>query len=274
MNFILGASGLIGTAMTNLIEKKELTFVPKNEYMSWSSPENLRCFVEKMSITEQDTFYVCAGITNPNAELTQLILLNTQIPLILLEQSIYSRFKVVTFGTFHENFNFNNQYIMSKKKFLRNALNLNGNLNHRHFQLHTAYGIHEPKVHLLLGKIYWAIKNNVPLQMSRGTQFREYWHAIDIARFVKSRNWDENCARITSVSSGEPIQLRELALAIFDHFSAHNLLNLASIPDQSNETYNKGMFQQTDNAAGFMRDPIRGVLDYLENHLNGGVYAK
>jgi hypothetical protein len=56
VNFILGASGLIGTAMTNLIEKKELTFVPKNDYMSWNSPENLRCFVKKMSITEQDTF--------------------------------------------------------------------------------------------------------------------------------------------------------------------------------------------------------------------------
>ena len=142
-----------------------------------------------------------------------------------------------------------------------------------HFQLHTAYGIHTPKMHLLLGKIYWAIQNNSPLQMTQGTQLREYWHATDIARFVKSRNWEDTFARITSVSSGHPIELRELALAIFDHFSARDLLYLASIPDQPNETYNRDMFQQTDNAADFMRDPIRGLIDYFENYLKGDICA-
>ena len=153
MNYVLGASGLVGTAMVEQICEQNLVSVLRNEYISWSSTERLKEFLLDMKITERDTFYYCSGLTNPKGNKNQMILVNCQIPLTLLKQSVETGYRVVTFGSILENSRAQNPYINTKKLFLYEASNLTGLQNHKHFQLHTVYGIHPPKTHMLLGKI-------------------------------------------------------------------------------------------------------------------------
>jgi nucleoside-diphosphate-sugar epimerase len=182
--------------------------------------------------------------------------------------------KVVTFGSIQENLEIVNPYVQSKKEFYKKACLDDRYSGHLHFQLHTVYGLLTPKRHMLLGRFLEAIQKGTILEMTSGNQFREYWHAMDVAKFVFSRKWTTGTELFIPVSSGQPIQVADLATKVFEHFREIELLKLGAIPDDPNETYNGNMFLESHNGRDFMRDPIEGVIDYLGRFLQGPNYGK
>jgi nucleoside-diphosphate-sugar epimerase len=270
MNFVLGASGQIGTAILENLKACKVKVVPRSQYESWNTFDHISKFVDMHKINSGDTFYICSGITNPAANSSQIDLQNFQIPLAILKNSLDRQFQVVTFGSVQENSNLSNPYLDSKRLFLKQALEIETCQNHRHFQLNTVYGIHKPKSYMLLGEILSAIQNQSPLYMTSGNQIREYWHADDIAKCVTSDSLKTPTARVVSVSSGHPIRIKDLATRVFEHFSMEDYLYLDAIPNDPNESYNVNMINQINGFEGNMRDPFGGVISYLENWLNGG----
>lgn len=266
MNYVLGSSGLIGTAIVGELDKQSLKIVPRNEYENWVDPARFVSFLIENQVNSDDTFYICSGITDPNSNRSLLQLHNCGIPLMVLKGSIEYRFRVITFGSIQENFSVVNDYIQSKKNFLRFSLELAELPSHVHYQLHTVYGFHAPKNYMLLGKVLQSIRDNSILKMTSGEQFREYWHAADVAKFVVSRNGIDHTDKVIPISSGHPLKIKDLVTSIFVKYSMHGLLCLGSIPDDPNESYTLDMFKPSI-AAKFMRDPILGVHEFIDSCL-------
>ena len=266
MNYILGSSGLIGTAIVRELDKQTLKVVPRHEYENWVDPDHFISFLIENEVKPGDTFYICSGVTDPNSNQDLLELHNCDIPLGVLKGSINNKFRVITFGSIQENFSVVNSYVQSKKNFLRLSLELGELPDHVHFQLHTVYGFHEPKKYMLLGKVLEAIRGNSKLKMTSGEQFREYWHATDVAKFVLSQNGIDNTGKIVPISSGHPLRIKDLVTSIFSKYSLNGLLSLGSIPDDPNESYTLEMFKPSI-AAMYMRDPILGVHGYIDSCL-------
>jgi nucleoside-diphosphate-sugar epimerase len=268
MNYILGSSGLLGTAIIRQLGKQNMKVVPRNEYENWIRPEHIVTFLSENQVNSRDSFYVCSGVTDPNSQRNLMHLHNCDVPLSVLRASNKIGFRVITFGSIQENFSVVNNYVESKKEFLKQSIEFGDLPHHVHFQIHTMYGIHMPKNYMLLGMILEAIRSNSNLEMTSGEQFREYWHATDIAKFVVSEDWTENPGRIIPISSGNPLRIKDLVTAIFDKFSSRDLLSLGSLSDDPNEAYTFDMFKSSI-ASKYMRDPVHGVYEYIESCLMG-----
>ena len=274
MNYILGASGLIGSAIASNLSGPECRIVPRSEYEKWGNLDEIQLFMESNSVSARDTFFVCSGITDPKGNSNELRFLNVEVPLNLISKSKMFEANVVTFGSIQENSRVVNPYVQSKKEFLREACLDNPYSGHLHFQLHTVYGLLTPKRHMLLGMFLDAIQKGVTLEMTSGNQYREYWHALDVANFVLSGKWKTRIELIIPVSSGQPVQIAELASKVFEHFCEIELLKLGTIPDDPSETYNRNMFIESHNAREFMREPIQGVIDYLSKFIQEPNHVK
>jgi nucleoside-diphosphate-sugar epimerase len=274
MNYILGASGLIGSAITSNLSGPECRIVPRSEYEKWGNLDEIQLFMESNSVSARDTFFVCSGVTDPKGNLNQLTFLNVEVPLNLILTSKMFEASVVTFGSIQENSRIVNPYLQSKKAFFRKACLDYSYSGHLHFQLHTVYGLLKPKRHMLLGVFLDAIQKGATLDMTSGKQYREYWHSLDIASFVLSGKWRTRNESIIPVSSGQPVQIAELASKVFEHFSVMEHLKLGTIPDDPSETYNRNMFIESHNARGFMREPIQGVIDYLNKFIQEPNHVK
>jgi len=266
MNYILGSSGLIGTAIVQELDKQSLKVVPRNEYENWVDSPRFISFLNENQVNSGDSFYICSGVTDPNSHQNLLQLYNCDIPISVLKESIRRDFRVITFGTIQENFRIVNNYVQSKKDFLKQSLEIGELAGHVHFQLHTIYGIHAPKNYMLLGKVLEAIRHNSNLKMTSGEQYREYWHAIDVAKFVVSKDWIDNEGKIIPISSGNPLKIKDLVTSIFVKYSLESLLSLGSIANDPNESYTLDMFKPS-RAATYMRNPICGVHEYFDSCL-------
>jgi nucleoside-diphosphate-sugar epimerase len=271
MNYILGASGTIGTAIGELLEDENAVIVPRNQYLEWVHPPTLLEFLAKSKVSSADTIFVCSGATNPETRIDLLELLNYQLPKTLTDVSAVTQCRVITFGSVFENFETSNNYIESKRKFFKSFSERQTNQHHKHFQLHTIYGVNKPKPHMILGQIATSIAGKSTFHMSSGLQLREYWHAFDVARVILELDLMNDDRKVIKVSSGVPFQLKTLALEVFRYFNAEELLSFGSIPDPINENYDKIEGPEIDGIEKMMREPIQGVILYLEKLLREGV---
>jgi nucleoside-diphosphate-sugar epimerase len=105
--------------------------------------------------------------------------------------------------------------------------------------------------------------------MSSGLQLREYWHVSDVVKYLLSRIEQASTTGITRVTSGKPIQLRELARQIFDHFDLRELLAINALATSPHENYGRLFLPEDADIAHFMRDPIPGVIAFLEDLVKG-----
>jgi nucleoside-diphosphate-sugar epimerase len=271
MNYILGASGTIGTAIGQLLADENVITVPRKQYLDWVHPPTFLEFLAKGEVSNEDTIFVCLGATNPQTGTDLLDLLNFQLPKTIAEVSSVTQCRVITFGSVFENFETNNNYLESKRKFFKSFNQQQANQHHKHFQLHTIYGVNKPKPHMFLGQIATSIVKNSTFHMSSGLQLREYWHALDVARVILELGQMNDDRKVIKISSGSPVQLKTLVLEVFRHFNSEQLLSLGSIPDPINENYDKIEVPEIDGIEKMMREPIRGVISYLEKYSREGV---
>lgn len=267
MNYILGASGLIGSAIRAQLSTFDYRIIPRIQYEKWEEKNEIGLFLKSNSVSPSDRFFICSGLTDPKCQPDQLNLHNLEIPLQLITGIKEFEAEIITFGTILENSDVENPYINSKRKFFEKACLSNRYSRHLHFQLHTVYGLLAPKKHMLLGRFLDAIRDEKTFEMTSGKQYREYWHAQDVAKFVFSRNWATENENFVPVSSGQPIQIADLAIKVFERFSQLELLKLGFIPDDPRETYNSEIFLESYEGRNYMREPIEGVITYLNEYL-------
>jgi hypothetical protein len=267
MNYILGATGTVGTAIRSFLDESDFSIIPKEEYLRWIDPPCFVEFLERNNISVNDSIYVCSGETNPEAPTATQTLINFHLPRSIVALSERSQCRILTFGSIFENFELDNPYLRSKRMFYKFLSQRPPNQNHKHFQLHTLYGINAPKPHMLLGQMSNSIKNKSIFKMSSGLQLREYWHGNDLARVISKLDWHGCGQQVVKVSSGSPFKLKTLALEVFRHFEAEGLLSIDSLPDPSNENYDKVFMPEVDGLKEMMREPFQGVISYLEDFL-------
>ena len=272
MNYILGGNGALGTALSESTDYQNTTLLRRNEYVEWATkPTEIKNYFENRKISEIDTFFVCAGLTDPGVTQDVLDTLNFYLPRNLLEVAAMYGSKIITFGSVLENLNIKNNYILSKRLFL-NYLNFESTYrNFEHWQLHTLYGGKPPKVHMFLGQIALALSSKSKFQMTSGLQLREYWHVEDVANFIMSQRTSSDPDQIRIVGSGLPVTLRELAIAIFEQFHARDLLEIGVIEDPRIENYDLELANARAEAKPYMRDPVDGVINFLKISLMGKV---
>ena len=56
MNYILGSSGLIGTAIIRELDEQNSIVVPRNEYENWIKPDRIRTFLRENQVNASDSF--------------------------------------------------------------------------------------------------------------------------------------------------------------------------------------------------------------------------
>lgn len=270
MNYILGASGVVGTAIRSGLNNDDCFIVPKEEYLRWIKAPIFIEFLETNNVSSDDTIFVCSGVVNPQAPPSTHHLINFQLPRAIVSQSERIQCRIVTFGSVFENYKSDNPYLYSKRQFFKFLSQSLSNQNHKHFQLHTIYGINSPKPYTLLGQISNSIKNKSILKMSSGLQLREYWHGHDLAQAIRELDWQGCNQNVVKISSGSPFRLKTLALEVFRFFEVKELLSVDSIPDPANENYDKVITPDVDGIKELMRNPFQGVCSYLEEFLKEG----
>ena len=269
MIYLLGASGTLGLALKSNLHPNQYIIVPRSEYLAWENSEHFRLFLAQQHISEDDSFFVSCGITNPNYKESEIRSVNYIIPRTILTESQSVGFNVVTFGSVFEEERTDNPYYLSKNLLFQFLRTIKERSRSSHFQMHTLYGSKSPSNHLFLGMILNSILTKTEFQMSSGLQLREYWHVSNVVKYVLSRFEQASTTGITRVTSGKPIQLRELARQIFDHFDLRELLAINALPTSPHENYGRLFLPEDADIAHLMRDPIPGVIAFLEDLVKG-----
>ena len=275
MNYLLGSTGILGSAFMRSDNAQENVIVSRNEYLSWiSSQDNAYKFFEEKKLSCEDVIIVCAGVTDPRATEEELNLVNLALPKKILQAAEYSGPRIITFGSVLENFPTDNPYLSSKREFFNYLKEESNFTNFEHWQLHTIYGFLPPKSHFFLGQIMHALKSNSKFEMTSGNQLREYWHAEDVVNFIASQEKEREPRQIDVVGTGVPLTLRALAEAIFLHFNLIELLEVGSMVDPALDNYSLNLGSTRGYPLNYMREQIAGVIECLDQHIKGVLIEK
>ncbi|SFQ62256.1 NAD-dependent epimerase/dehydratase family protein [Hymenobacter arizonensis] len=121
-----------------------------------------------------------------------------------------------------------NHYCSSKRlltRFLSSGLTT---IKVFHFILPTIYGARENSSRLI-PYIVESLKNEQPMQLSAGTQVRQYLHCLDVAALVRLVIQSDCLPGIYNVASEEAIQIRDLVKRIFSSFNKDAETSLGSL---------------------------------------------
>jgi len=184
-----------------------------------------------------DLLVYCAatGVQAGQAVTTDLIYeLNAFLPIRLLNYLSDNKFsgKWVSFGSYFEignndaEHNFKeeevvastltvpNHYCASKRLLTRFIDAELFSVKAYHFILPTIYGAKE-NAKRLIPYIIDALREQRPLQLSAGTQVRQYIHCLDVATLIELIASDDYPAGIYNLTAGSPIQIAQLVKSVF-----------------------------------------------------------
>ena len=244
MIYLLGENSRLGKS---ILDAKSIEIVPLVDEQFRDAIENRSLTFFLSHITNTDLLICCFGKTNPSDQ---------------------NQPKIITFGTVLERLiPASNPYVLSKilfNEFVKSEVQVKRILN---LQLHTIYGFEKPHLHMFLGQIISAIKTNQPFVMSKGTQLREYWHVEDFVATLTGSISNTNLMGNVDLSSGQPITIRELAIAVFAYFGKDYLLNIDETRVEEMDNHELVFPRSTLFDPLIYRDPITGVIQYLEEVL-------
>lgn len=264
---ILGQKGNLATSL--LKQYPNARTVSKKDFLEWmKNPSRLSELFSEIAISPKDVdLFNCAGITNAKADAKEINEANFQLPLFLSEQSSILDYRLITFGTVMEQlpkYAMSNSYLESKLRFYNQfQLNESWSSSNLHIQMHTLYGGKHIQPHMFLGQIYKSLIHQESFKMSGGEQIREYHHVDDVAEAIKVIGETQQSG-VKDISVGSPEKLKDIAKAIFSHFNAIQLLNLAS--DRMNEHDNRDfVFKKSIEIKDmYFRPTIENIIRWLE----------
>ena len=127
-----------------------------------------------------------------------------------------------------------NHYCSSKRLLTRFISSGLTGIKAFHFILPTIYGARE-NASRLIPYLIESLKNGQPVQLSAGTQMRQYLHCHDVAALVSRVLESDYLPGIYNVASEEAIQIRDLVKMIFAMFGkdAESFLGTLNTRDES-----------------------------------------
>jgi len=270
-NLLIGSGGQLGQALQQAFGNKFFLSVARDEYIKWGNRDGLKFiikYIENKKINGGYIFLAC-GMLNPCEDIQEIINANYWLPKNVILAAQKFDLTVFTFGTVMEQIKiFNNNYINSKRKLARFVnLRLNKGQKICHIQLHTLYGIGDPKSFMFLGKIFLAIKENKKFKMTNGLQLREYHHFNDVAKVIKIL-YRSNVIGTINISTGKPIQLKLLAESIFHYFGLEKNLRIGALETNQNENFGCEFDEGIYNKNITFRESINGVCQHLSKQIN------
>ena len=265
MIYLLGENSRLGKS---ILDAKSIEIVPLVDEQFRDAIENRSLTFFLSHITNTDLLICCFGKTNPSDPISDLNFSNNLLPRMIYENTHQNQPKIITFGTVLERLiPASNPYVLSKilfNEFVKSEVQVKRILN---LQLHTIYGFEKPHLHMFLGQIISAIKTNQPFVMLKGTQLREYWHVEDFVATLTGSISNTNLMGNVDLSSGQPITIRELAIAVFAYFGKDYLLNIDETRVEEMDNHELVFPRSTLFDPLIYRDPITGVIQYLEEVL-------
>lgn len=272
MILLLGGSGVLGHALQEKFNSREITLVNRENVMKWMSKDgssHIEAFIERLPI-KPSLIVNAVGITNPSALESELMAANFQLPSNLITAGKFYRAKVVTFGSIMEEVphsSNSNKYLKSKllfKDFLASG-NTAGS-NFLHLQIHTWYGGIKLHEHMFLGQLLRAIHETSRFEMSEGSQLREYHHILDdmkaVAELISLKS-----SGIHQINHGEPHSLKAIAEHILGACGLQGLLSLGSLPTPERDNFNF-RFARPENLQHIQfRSTLSGILKDFQGRL-------
>jgi nucleoside-diphosphate-sugar epimerase len=213
------------------------------------------------------------GLVDPRANAEDLNRINVEAPLHLVDvlnrEPLARRHRIITFGSVLERkpeLAESNPYLRSKARLFYSWCQMHADLplTWIHVQLHTLYGgVKLPHSAMFTGQMLAALVTGSQFTMSGGEQLREYHHVDDIAHsvlhFIATQSAD---SRTLELSSGQPIRLRDLAHAVFDHFHIPDRLSVGILPASAAEVY-ENEYKRSPHLLAY-REPCAGVIAWFE----------
>ncbi len=269
MNLLLGASGEIGSCLS----KRDLCNIshslPRSELNDWIAGgegfirQKLINYLDE-SNNEVGIFY-CVGNTNPNASVDELDTLNFELPKSIAKASIDLPFRLITFGSVHEDSKISNPYMDSKRKYRDFLISHDLSFNWNHFQLHTLYSENLPKPYMFLGQMLDALSTGKKFKMSSGSQFRQFHHTSDVVGAIESSLLEISVNSVIQISSNDSIRLVDLALTVFSSVGDLKNLNVGTLGDNKNEIYSTEYPVSEFLKDLFFRDPLMEIPRIISN---------
>jgi nucleoside-diphosphate-sugar epimerase len=279
---LFGAGGRLGRAVSETAAKGGVAVesIPWREAQSLATakPEEIRA---RLAVADGRVDIVFAGgLIDPRFAVSDLMAANVNVPLRLIKGTAGDpRFRYVTIGSILETFAVlaaSNAYLASKAELWTQARRLSDvhRLGGRivHLRLHTLYG-GPPAPHSFLGQIHDSLKSDRPFHMSSGEQLREYNHVDDVARSITmllSRDWHGPLD--LNLSTGNPVQLRDLAQRIFAAFGRSGSLTIGAIDAPKGENLDRRFPPAPDWLLDRPREPVAGIIDWLASLLGWRPY--
>jgi nucleoside-diphosphate-sugar epimerase len=274
MILLLGASGILGTALLEGLNDYEILPVARNNIMKWMEPDgahHIKSYLE--SLPSEPTLIINAvGITNPSAPYSDLIKANFQLPANLVSVAKEFSTKIITFGTIMESFpeiSKKHRYLESKLlfgEFLQSASSEGARF--LHLQIHTWYGGTRLHEHMFLGQLLKSIRERSLFSMSSGKQLREYHYITDDLRGVLSL-LKQGSLGIHQMNHGESYSLKEIAEHVMSTFGTQRLLKVGALPTPELDNFNVQFACPINIQDIRFRPTLAGIVEDFDKRLRG-----
>lgn len=183
-------------------------------------------------------YSVAAGVQssiNYNSE--EIFYLNSYLPIQIVRTLEASHFtgKFITFGSYFEigsssnfkyfkeeelaysSFKVSNDYCISKRQLTRFCFESEFKILHYHIILPSLYGVNENQ-NRLIPYLVAGLKFNKKIELSSGSQVRQFLHVRDVVDFINIVITNEINEGVYNLSSEESIQVREIVKIISEFF--------------------------------------------------------
>ena len=266
---MIGSNGLLGQTLSAALKKEQSIFLTRTSLINWDGPSvsNSQAQFFKNYGKKISKIFVAVGETNSNVSSTRLLSSNFLLPKNLLELGKDYGFRVITFGTIHEESAIDSPYVLSKKEY-RNYLNQSDPESFLHFQLHTLYSSGHAHRHSFIGQIIESLKLNVIFNMSSGKQLREFHNVNrDVESIIDIIFEEKHTSSFHPLSHGNIFKLSDVAQSIFTSFTKPELLKMQSIVDPINEIYDLNFFANFPINQSIENSIIEELIDTIKWNL-------
>ena len=265
-----GESGNLSRAIQKVLSNSETIILNRAEIASWIEEDGVDAISHFISTFREqpDGIFNAAGIIDPTKSTLDLNKVNFQLPRNLLEATNHLEIPLYTFGSImerDETCRVSNNYLYSKRKFKSyiDSLDKAKKAFHLHFLVHTWYGVEKIPKHMFLGQIIKSLIEKKKFSMSSGTQMREYHHIEDdlkvVLDLVKNKRYG-----VIEINHGKPIELRNLAIAIYSHFDCMQFLSIDASINQDDESRASFYYGAVVDSKYHFRHQQAGVIQYIK----------
>lgn len=257
----------------------------KHAFSEFSYPNNIPDFAVFLEF-DVVIFVAAAGVqSSKKYSSEEIYALNTFLPISLANYLTENNFQgiLITFGSYFEigavkemskldevevalaNSEVPNHYCMSKRlltRFVNDGLN---KTNHYHIILPSIYGKNENS-NRLIPYLIESLKNQKKLELTAGTQTRQFLHVKDVSQFVMHICNQSIASGVYNLAPDTDNLVRDVVEIVFDHFNQDVSDALGKIQRQD-EAMQVLLLDNTKAKSTGWKPTIalkEGILDYFK----------